>query len=66
MCNRRHRLSLGAVSRTDATDAPVPTVLVWALVPADAPPEVLEQVERVMQIAYAAALSERGTPEGRR
>jgi hypothetical protein len=38
-------------------------VWVWAVIPADAPPEMLEQLERVMQIAYAVALSEQRAGE---
>jgi hypothetical protein len=42
------------------------SVRVWALVPADAAPEVVAQVERVMQIAGDAARAQITASEDRR
>jgi hypothetical protein len=41
-------------------------VHVWALVPADAPPEVVAHVPRMMQIAHDAARAETTAAEDER
>jgi hypothetical protein len=66
MCDRGAGRSLASVSSIHprpllflvSTPHPDASVHVWALVPADAPPEVVADVPRVMQIAYDAAWAE--------
>jgi hypothetical protein len=49
-----------------STAHPDTSVHVWALVPADAPPEVVAHVPRMMQIAHDAARAETTAAEDER
>jgi hypothetical protein len=74
MCDRGAGRSLAAVSSIHARPLlmfvyvarPDTSVQVWALVPTEAPPEVVAQVPRMMRIAHDAARADTTAAEDRR